>query len=288
MTKKNTLLLLLAGSAGWLTLTSYSSGPSSGGLSDLSGTGCGSPSAGCHANNNPATVVQNVILVDVASGQATPPGQYLPGHMYTVSVLGNLNPANSTLTHFGFQTTARNSSNATVGSISITNNITTRTYTASNRTGVEHSTKIPKNSAGFFTETWRWTAPAAGTGPVTFYTAINAVNNNGNTNGDQPNVDTAVFTEGTLAVDDVTSASPLAIYPNPAKDRIRLDAKAWKTGMYYVTILNSTGSVVLRQSVQHTGAAEQVEVTLPNLATGLYGIRVQGEGTAQAAPLFIR
>ena len=154
---------------------------------------------------------------------------------------------------------------------------------------MEHSAKILKNSAGFFTKTWQWTAPSVGTGDVTFFTAINAVNNNGNTSGDQGNVGTTVFTEGTAAsVTDVSQATQLAIHPNPAKDLIHLDAQSWKAGAYNIAILNTAGSVVLRQTVDHYSTAESIDVVLPNLATGLYGIRVQGEGFAQSAPLFIR
>src|SRR4028119_2339499 len=139
-----------------------------------------------------------------------------------------------------------------------------------------------------FTATWRWTAPAAGVGPVTFHTVINAVNNNNLVSGDQPNVGTTVFTEGTTAVDEVHGSPTLAIHPNPAKDRIRIPTQEWRAGDYEITIVNTMGSVVLLQNIRHTGSTESLDIMLPDLATGLYGFRVQGEGLVQSAPLFIR
>jgi hypothetical protein len=175
-----------------------------------------------------------------------------------------------------------------VGSINLSSTSNLQTYTANGRTGVEHSAKIAKNAGGFFTATWQWTAPAAGTGPVTFHTVINAVNNNGAVTGDQPNTGTTVFTEGTTAVKDVQRAKLLTIHPNPAKDHISIGAQTWPRGEYGITIVNTTGSVVLQQSARRTGSTESFDVVLPNLATGLYGIRVQGEGLVQSAPLFVR
>jgi len=285
MTLKNTILLFLTAGIGWLALTSYSSGPAFGGLGDLSSSNCSG--GGCHSVNSSATVVQNVVLVDVSGGTLTPAGQYIPGRTYAVSILGSLSPANASLTHFGFQTTARDNSNSTVGTVNLSGTSQIRIYSAGNRTGVEHSTKIAKNSGGFLTKTWQWTAPPAGTGSVTFHTIINAVNNNSAVTGDQPNADTTVFTEATLSVDDVATASQLAISPNPAKDRIRIDTRGWRTGEYNITVFSSTGAVVMREAVRHTGS-EALNISLPQLSTGLYGVHVQGKEHVQTAPLFIR
>lgn len=286
MTQKTTLLLLLAAGAGWLTLTSYSSGPGFTLQEDRSSLNCGG--GGCHPANNNATVVQGVTLVDVnAGGPPTSPGQYIPGRTYAVSILGNLNPTSTSLTHFGFQTTARKADGTTVGTIDLAGTTSLRVYTGNGRTGVEHSAKIAKNSAGFFTTTWRWTAPAAGTGTVTFNTIINAVNNDGGVNGDQPNVGTARFTEAPLSVHDAVNSTALSIAPNPAKDFIHLDTRSWQNGNYSVSIFSSAGQLVSQHSVVHRGA-DRAEVRLPDLSIGLYAVRIQSEGRMQTAPLFIR
>jgi hypothetical protein len=70
--------------------------------------------------------------------------------------------------------------------------------------------------SGTITWNFQWTAPAAGTGPVTFYVASNAANNNGSTSGDEIYTDSYTLLESSpsytisgLLQYDNTSATPL-------------------------------------------------------------------------------
>jgi hypothetical protein len=286
MKPKSTLILFLAGGAAYLALTSYAGGPGNGGLGDLSAVGCSG--SGCHSASNSATVVHPITLVDYNNGQPAPAGKYEPGKVYHVTVRGTLNPANASLTDFGFQTTARNASNATVGTILLVGTADVQTYTANGRTGVEHNGRIPKSPNGDLTTFWRWTAPPAGTGTVTFRTALNAVNGNSDATGDQPNVGTTVFTEASLSVDDVESTVRPILFPNPAKDRVGINTRNWSAGTYQITLFRSTGGKVLEQSYRFAGRKDAIELELPDVVEGLYFLRIQGEASQQCSPLLIR
>lgn len=285
MIKKNTLLLALTTGIGWLALTSYSNGPGAGGLGDRSSTGCGSPGAGCHADNNTATQIVSHTLVGTGGGQSN--GQYTPGAVYIVTVVASNQGTNTALTHFGFQTTARFANGANAGTLAPVSS-TTHAYTAGGLTGIEHDGRIARSSNNFYQASFQWTAPPAGSGAVTFFSAVNLVNNNSAVTGDQPNTGSATFAEGTTDVEDVQNAAPLAIYPNPAKDQVRIPVQTLPAGEYGITVVSSTGSVVLQQRARHNGSTETFDVVLPNLATGLYGLRLQGGGIARSAPLFVR
>jgi hypothetical protein len=290
MTRKTTLLLLLATGTGWLTLSSYNAGPGNGGLGDRSSTGCGSPGAGCHADNSSATQIVSHTLVATGGGGPGTSGQYTPGATYTVSLIASNQGSVTGLTHFGFQTTARTSSGANAGSLSVIASSPTHTYSGSGRTGIEHHSKIPAVSTtpNFYQVTFLWTAPPAGTGPVTFFSAVNLVNNNGNVTGDQPNIGSTTFQEGPASgLVDLAGGTTFAIYPNPAKEQIRIDTRNWQAGDYNIAVISTTGTIAMQRTVRHTGA-EAVSVLLPDLSTGLYVVRVQGGGQVQSSPLFIR
>jgi hypothetical protein len=105
---------------------------------------------------------------------------YIPGQQYTARVAINTNI--TTLTGFGFQMIAlRDNGNVDLDGFSDPGNNTVNNYKIATipngRTYAEHD-NVSVNNSQFNVV---WTAPAAGTGPVTFYAAGNAVNRNGST-----------------------------------------------------------------------------------------------------------
>ena len=164
----------------------------------LPGDRTGSPgSAGicgdCHDplgnNGGPFQPVSTTISV---SGN---PSEYIPGDDYTITVRSQ---AGSTPGGFGFQMVVlENAGNTNTGTLSNNSPATTHitACAAANipstcqagRIFFEHdyadTTEVLASGS-----TWRvtWTAPAAGTGTVTIYAISNAVDGNGNRNGDSP------------------------------------------------------------------------------------------------------
>lgn len=170
----------------------------------------------CHSgvvNSGPAT---RSLVFDGNPGLTS----YIPGQTYTAVLTIN----QSGRSVFGFQMVARNASNSNAGSFIITNPNQTQISSAHlQHTGGGISSTTPGTKSWSFS----WTAPAAGTGTVSFYVATNAADGTGGTGGDQlytnvfslteaaaaPSVNTTTITQaavcrgGNITVNFTTSAN---------------------------------------------------------------------------------
>ena len=103
---------------------------------------------------------------------------YVPGVTYTITS----SIAEVGLVRFGFELTAEDNSNNKTGTFFITNS--TETKLKNNNTAVTHRSA---GTTGINSKQWSfdWEAPVAGTGLVTFYSACNAANDDGDDDVDQ-------------------------------------------------------------------------------------------------------
>ena len=151
----------------------------------------------CHASSVPVknggTVTSNI-----------PASGYIPGATYsiTASIMGASN-------EFGFQASPQNSSGM-VGSLQITNNTETQ-FSFGNNRYITH-TQIGSSGSGSKSWTFNWTAPASGTGNVTFYAAFLITNNNNAATGDTTKTTSTTVSED-LSTKDITSFRFNALNP---------------------------------------------------------------------------
>lgn len=280
--KKKVLLFPLATGIAALTLTSFSGGPATGGLGNHTGSNGSSASCsggGCHASNNIATTV-TIGLLD----GATPVTTYIPGKLYTVVVTGAT--AGSTFSKFGFQASAvkagATSQQAGTFATGGTPNIA---VIPSAITGapvlVEHQAPLNGVPAGgnmAYTVQFHWTAPAAGTGKVRFYTMLNAVNANGSSSGDQPNAATREYDENTTtSVGQISALSALSIYPNPATGNmatLRMDGEP--AGNYMVAFYDMSGKLALQQPISVQQNNMNAALSTSALSAGMYHVHISG------------
>lgn len=145
---------------------------------------------------------------------------YTPGQTYTAVL--TINQAG--IGTFGFQMISRNANNTNVGTFIATNVNETQ---VSNGYFQHNSGGITAATTGSKSWTFSWTAPATGTGTVSFYVATNAADGTGGTSGDAiytnvftlteaaaaPSVNAATVTQsavcrgGSITVNFTTSAS---------------------------------------------------------------------------------
>ncbi|MCU0440953.1 MAG: T9SS type A sorting domain-containing protein [Bacteroidia bacterium] len=146
---------------------------------------------GCHSGS---LITSGTDWNNVSITSTVPSGGYVPGTAYTITVTHTMTGINK----WGFQTLALTGANAQAGSFTAgTGN------QVSTSGGKQYVGQTSSGNSGSGTRTWSftWTAPVAGTGSVTFYTTINAANNNSGTGGDQIFAKTMTVTEapsGTL------------------------------------------------------------------------------------------
>ncbi len=187
------LLVLFTGLTAGITFSSYNSGAGAGGGYDCTGaesglqnpTGCRS----CHGNTAASTIGVTIEL----DSAGTPVTSYYSGVNYTVKLSG-INNGSTSLPRFGFQMTCVKGATSAVTPTNAgtwaTNGLPANTRYSAASAGnyvvnmVEQSTRIlattgTGGSGTTYVESFSWTAPAAGTGVISFFAVLNAVNNNG-------------------------------------------------------------------------------------------------------------
>jgi hypothetical protein len=116
---------------------------------------------------------------------------------------------------FGFQISPQDASGSPLGSLVITDAVKTQLVGFGQY--ITHTSAGTIFSSGTASWSFDWTAPAAGTGNVTFYGAFNITNNANNNSGDFVHLSTLTVTEDLSAgINDVQTSGMFSVYPNPA------------------------------------------------------------------------
>jgi len=228
------------------------SGPGAGYAgSPLDGQDC----SNCHAPG-PATVVTDWISTDI------PPIGYTPGDTYTIT----LSTTGETTSKMGFQITSETAA-AKTGTFMITN--ATRTQLTNNVT-VTHTAAGTDPVGSPNTWTMDWTAPAAGTGTVTFYAAVNASNANGAGTGDQIFITSLEVAESNIGIAENLDQAVGTLYPNPATDIIHLNVPSNSE----VRVYDNAGRAVLSMTTDQ--AVQEMDVSA--LQQGIYFVQIAFDG----------
>jgi glucose/arabinose dehydrogenase len=177
------------------------------------------------------------------------PQSYVPGQTYAVTV--NEANASPTRQRWGFQLTAVDEDGNRAGTLQAGTDGRTQVIAGllgnPARQYAEHTEAgTSVGQSGGTSWTFNWTAPAADVGPVTFYTAGNQANNDGNTSGDSINFTFVVVQPSAGAGDFNVNVSPSSQVIIPGA-----------SGAYTVTVtpINGfTGAVSLAVSGLPAGA----------------------------------
>jgi hypothetical protein len=230
----------------------FTSGPNAGySGSPLDGNDC----TDCHPPG-PATQADNLIVIDVGLNG------YIPGQTYPLTVICDDIVAEK----YGFQITSETAS-AKVGTWIITD---------AARTQLKSGTAVTHTSTGTLPNgtpnTWsmEWTAPAAGTGAVSFYVAINKTNNSGTNSGDQIYVASLTVAESGVGIAENLDQKLGTLYPNPATDIVHLNVPASAE----VSVFDNTGRQVITMNVDQ--AVNKIDVS--GLQQGIYFVQIGFDG----------
>ncbi len=184
---------------------------------------------------------------------------------------------------YGFQLTALDASETFAGSLSA-GSANTKVATASavgSRPYAEHNGGASA-SPNF---TVSWTAPAAGTGPVTFYFCGNAVNVNGASSNDNamPGRSLSLPEDGVSQLADLAGTKPdLELFPNPAPNGVVQVRGEWLAQERpTVTLIDGAGRVV-----RHFGPVDGAfEAALDGASNGLHYLRFQSRNGVHTEPV---
>jgi len=236
--------LKIAVLASFLVLTSiYNALTSSGGaplgFSSAPGeSNCSTCHGGIAVNSGPAT---RILTFNGATATS-----YVPGQTYNLS----LTVSRATRSKYGFQLKVEDSQGGDAGTLISTTN---RTWVQQGY--MNHSASgNTSTTSGTITWNFQWTAPAAGTGPVTFYFASNAANNNGGTSGDEIYTDAVTLLESTPSY----TISGVLQYDNTSGTPVVNST---------VRLLGSGGAILQSTTTNASG-----QYSFNNLASGSYSV----------------
>ena len=246
----------------FLLLYSYTGG-SPGGKTGSPGDG-GATCTQCHAGT--AQAQGGLISTTI------PFSGYEPGQTYTVTVTESLNG----ISKYGYELTAESSGGIKQGTFTVTDPARVKKVNGGN--AVTHTSGGTVASGGSISWSVDWTAPAAGTGQITFYTAVNATNSNGGTSGDQ------IYTGSRMVSEHVANPQITEVEPNVvAQDYlgnviISGSETSWTNGVSNVHFeLHSDNSVSFDAASFVVSGDTEITAELPSLLnqqTGLYDLFV--------------
>jgi hypothetical protein len=201
---------------------------------------------------------------------------YFPGITYTI----NVKVKKVGLGKFGFGFEALLPSGANGGLIQTANSVNAKSLSATvlgnSRTNALH--KTPNHfSQDSITFTFDWTAPAVGTGNITFYAAGNASNSGNNSSGDFIYTSNQLITEGSsVDIQTLLASKDLTIFPNPSSNSITInlpeDLSHASTG---VQIFDVKGALVHSQNLVNNSNSKNISLDVAFLNDGVYFIHLE-------------
>lgn len=262
MIRKFTLLLFVAFSASmWLdfnynTAHTNPTGAPAGNTGSPADNGSCGTSPACHNNpnpiNNPSLLVSSI-----------PTAGYTPGATYTfiVSFSGTGNK--------GFQVSPQRTNGQYMGTLI---NTTTSGSARTQIVGTKYITHGIAQSGANASWTFNWTAPAAGSGPVTFYGAYIA--GRFGTHGK-----TAVTYQENLSssVNEIAKNNRLTIFPNPVSDKINLNFNLDANQMVRINVFDITGKNMMKLYEGQESAGEHTKSfdLADRLNAGMYFVTLE-------------
>ncbi|OJW82358.1 MAG: hypothetical protein BGO69_17375 [Bacteroidetes bacterium 46-16] len=289
--KKGVLLFTAVIGIGYLTLSSYKSGPGLNGQNRTgaknSTTNCGG--GGCHGGNSANTVV----TITVDSAGSIPVTSYVPGMSYTIVINGS---NTSSLPNFGFQFaavqgTGAGQSNAGTFGTPLPAGVRHTTQAQSGILDfIENKQSIISATAGTYSVSFPWTAPAPGTGNVTMYCTLNAVDGNGSeNNADKSGNTSLVLTEQVpTAVTNAVKAIEVKAYPNPVVNELAVDVKNAEQGIYHLSVIDMNGRKMENMMVNVDNSNYHISLNTSAWARGTYFMHIANGKDMQVIPVVKR
>jgi hypothetical protein len=283
----NTLLFSAVILLGYVSFSSSSAGGEANSGADATGAEGATGGCSCHRATATSTIGISIVLDSV--GHAVT--KYKGGKTYSIKLTGTNNSTNSLPKH-GFQIAVIKGATASAtcmdaGTLTATHTPGQLTAPASGfnpETIFEHSSAQPAatgtgGTGTTYVDTIVWTAPAAGTGTVSIWACINAVNGTGNSNGDYWNNGSVTITEETsTSVAALSDDIQINAYPNPVVNSLQVKMNNAATGAYTLNVFDMSGRKLISQNVEVSSSNYVTSINTSNWAIGMYGLQIIKDG----------
>ncbi len=236
-------------------------------------TGAGTPWTCQTCHGGAIGVTMSVEILD----NGTPVDEYVPGETYTARV---------TITHqtgtapsaYGFQLVSLfDSDNSDVNAWSNpASNVQIATASNTGRSYAEHNGSSTSNE--FEVD---WTAPAEGSGNITFYAAGIGTNGNGMSSGDGGNNTSFTVEEGVVGVrDSYFLDANIEVYPNPATNFVNVAVESELVGEMTYEITDLQGRTIMTRTTALSGNGHLESFEVAHLTAGTYLIHLSQNNKA--------
>jgi hypothetical protein len=212
--------------------------------------------AGCHLGTPAPTA--DLITTDI------PASGYVPGTDYNITA----KITEAGVKRFGFQISPQLQNGATGGVLAELDN---EAQVLANR----YITHTLSGTGGTDTKSWtfKWTAPAAGTGPVTFYGAFVAANNNGLADDDKVFLSNLSISEAGHLSAKTAAQVGMSVYPIPFVNTVTVGKGFQSFETATVKLFTLDGKLV----AQTVMSGETAELNTQNLAKGVYILNIDAD-----------
>lgn len=202
--------------------------------------------------------------------------EYVPGQTYQVSVT----VAQSSVSLFGLGFEALQSSGANAGTLTpgTGTQIKNALVGGNQRANIVHTLN---GGAGSNTHTFSftWTAPSTDIGPITFYAAGNATNNNGSDTGDRIYTSSQVVNPASVGIQESELVTALvSAYPNPFNSKLNVQISLKSSAKVQIQVMDLTGKLVLSESTNKSSGIHTESLDASSLSNGLYIVSLSVDG----------
>ena len=227
--------------------------------------------SGCHTGNAVQTRVGIITSNIPAEG-------YTPGQRYTITAT-----TKSTRNKFGFQISPQSLSGTKLGTMIITNASETK-LTGSGKYITQ--TNVATGVNGVKSWSFDWTAPAAGTGDVTFYGCFNYANGDGGSSGDSIVKSTLLVTEKVISGVNANAFTKLGfnIFPMPVHNELNLKNNH-NIYVSSIQVFDLNGRLVMFKECETDGS---IKLSIENLPMGTYLLNINDSNKSIATSRFIK
>lgn len=234
----------------------------------------------CHAGNGS---IQTVINIEVLDDNNTPITEYVPEQTYRVRVSHDVavgNPAG-----YGFQVLSLAAPFDTDGpDVAGFSNPAANVKIAIADNGRQYAEQNGLSTSEVFEVDW--TAPAVGTGAVTFYTCGNAVNDNNSTSGDGADCETLELAEGTTSsTTELDDGVQIFLFPNPVREEMKVRLVSAVNAEFDMEIYNMSGQLMMQEEIDFMSGENNFFYNVNSLSTGTYLVKFSNEEKIATAKL---
>ncbi|MBC7861481.1 MAG: T9SS type A sorting domain-containing protein [Bacteroidia bacterium] len=220
--------------------------------------GDGSSCTGCHGGTAPN--VAGLISSDI------PASGYVPGTVYTITA----SVSDPTKNKFGFQISPQSTTGTKLGTLAVTD--AARTVLVGANKYITHTSTGNAGISNASTWSFNWTAPAAGSGNLSFYGAFLIANANGTTSGDAVKLSTLAVSENISSSIKENSLVQINVFPVPATDVLNVSFSVIPEKNVTLKIFSLKGELIKETVFENS--AQKISMNVEDLSEGMYLLEI--------------